>query len=491
MKKNISIAILITLIISLTWFLIYNKILPHKVYNKIQNDYFQDEIDLNDMWNPNDKLEVIKKKISLKGLIAKWDMYFSNLEYNTALIQYLQVHKEVPNDKEINMKIWDIYYELNKYDKAYEYYKNIKNYQNLDKEKAVLSLINSKYNWTWSILDINEEIDSIQLSKEDNFYYKNSLICIIDFSKCRLEFQEHFDINKNLTWTGEESKKSENIKNVENAFTNYYNFQIDDLTYKAALVTWAFYQNWSYIIALETAKTILNKNSNYKPILKIAAKSAYELWMYKESKDFLVEYSKTESNDAEVSYFLARVYEKLNDKLLSIIHYNKAIKNWYSDLNDIRRRLIFIYYELNDDTKMLSTFKDLIESKDKNLNINDYNLAIYYHILNNDLKTALKYSDIAKVKYKDSEVFYWYISWIMLQKENITDYEFKNIENNIKTAQEINKDSPMITMVKGIFEFKKQNYEEASKSFKKAMSLDRNNEYSETTKYWLEQTPKK
>lgn len=464
-----------------------------KKYSELLNEeYSPDELNWKEWLDKaNERLEVLKKKISLKWLITKWDMYFGNMEYTTALSQYLQVYKQVPTDREVNLKIWDIYYALNKYDEAYKYYKNIKNYQNLDKTKATLSLINSTYNWTWSLEVLNTEIDTLQLSKEENFYYKNSLICINNFSKCRLWFQEYFDKQKNtpLTWTWI-AQKSIYIQNVENAFTNYYNFQIDDLTYKAALVTWAFYQNWSYFIALETSKTILSQNQNYKPILKIAAKSAYELWLYKEAKDFLIEYNKVESTDPEASYFLARIYEKLNEKLLSVIHYNKAIKIWYSDLNDIRRRLIFIYYELNDNTKMLSTFKELIESKDKNLNINDYNLAIYYHILNNDLETALKYSDIAKLKYKDSELFYGYNSWIMLQNEKLTDFQFNVIENNIKKALEINEDSPMIVMVKWIFEFKKQNYDEATKTFKKAISLDRNNEYSETTKYFLEQIPK-
>ncbi len=464
-----------------------------KKYNELLNEeYSPDELNWKEWINKaNERLEVLKKKISLKWLITKADMYFENMEYTTALNQYLKVYKEVPTDREVNLKIWNIYYELNKYGDAYNYYKNIKTYQNLDKTKAVLSLINSNYNWTWSLENLNKEIDSLQLSKEENFYYKNSLICINDFSKCRLGFQEYFDKQKNTsqTWTWV-SQNSAYIQNVENAFTNYYNFQIDDLTYKAALVTWAFYQNWSYFIALETSKTILSQNQNYKPILKIAAKSAYELWMYKDAKDFLIEYNKAESTDAEASYFLARVYEKLNEKLLSVIHYNKAIKVWYKDLNDIRRRLIFIYYELNNTEKMLSTFKELIDSKDKELNINDYNLAIYYHIINDDFETALKYSDIAKLKYKDSELFYGYNSWIMLQKENLTDFQLNVIENNIKKALEINKDSPMIIMVKWIFELKKQNYSEAEKTFKKAISLDRNNEYSETTKYFLGQIPK-
>lgn len=491
-KLFISISILILIIIiSFIWY----KSLEYKnqKYSELlKEDYSPEELNSNE-WveKTKERLDSLKKKISLKWLITKADMYFENMEYNTALNSYLKVYNEVPNDREINLKIWNIYYELDKYDEAYKYYKNIKNYQNLDKTKAVLSLINSTYNWTWSLDNLNKEIDSLQLSKEENFYYKNSIICINDFSKCRLWFQEYFDKQKNntQTWTWV-TEKSIYIQNIENAFTNYYNFQIDDLTYKAALITGAFYKNWSYYIALETWKTLLNQNQNYKPILKIAAKSAYELWKYKDAKNFLIEYNKTESNDAEASYFLARIYEKLNEKLLSVIHYNKAIKSWYNDVNDVRRRLIFNYYELNNNNKMLEIFKDLINSKDKNLNINDFNLSIYYHILNGDYETALKHSEIAKNKYTESELFYGYNSWIMLQNENISESQYSIIENNIAKWLDINDESPMLIMVKWIYEFKKEKYDNAYSLFKKAISLDKNNEYSETTKYWLDKIPK-
>jgi len=482
---NITIFLLI-LVIGCFWYKIIDS--ENKNLEKMLNEeYSQEELSSSE-WieKANERLEVLKKKISLKWLITKADMYFENMEYTNALNEYLKIYEQVPNDREINLKIWNLYYSLNKYKEAYKYYSNIKSYQNLDKIKAVSSLINWSYSWSWNIDKISSEIDSLGLSNEDNFYYKNSLVCIEDFSKCRLIFEQYFE--KNWTWTWEINN---NIENVRNAFINYKNFQIDDLSYKAALVTWAFYQNWSYFIALETAKNILEINSNYKPILKIAAKSAYELWLYKESKDFLIEYNKNETNDSEASYFLARVYEKLNEKLLSVIHYNKALKIWYNDVNDIRRRLIFIYYELNDSKKMLDTFKELIDSKDKNLWINDYNLAIYYHILNNDLDTALKYSDIAKMKYSESELFYWYTAWIMLQKENLDEIQLRIIENNIKKAVEKNDKSPMIVMVKWIYELKIENYDEAFINFKKAISLDRNKEYNETTKYWLEQIPKK
>lgn len=492
MKSRIGISLFLTiLVLSSIWYW-YNLTIwkNKKLEELLKQEYTTDELNSSE-WveKANERLEVLKKKISLKWLITKADMYFENLEYTNALNEYLKVYEQVPNDREINLKIGNIYYDLFKFDEAYKYYSNIKNYQNLDKSKAVLSLISWNYSWSWSYEKIAKEIDTLWLSKEDNFYYKNSMTCIEDFSKCRLNFEQYFE--KNQTWIWEINESQKNIENIRNAFINYKNFQIDDLTYKAALVTWAFYQNWSYFISFETSKNILKENSNYKPILKIAAKSAYELWLYKESKDYLIEYNKIESDDAEASYFLARVYEKLNEKLLSVIHYNKALKIWYNDVNDIRRRLIFIYYALNDTNKMLETFKELIDSKDKNLTINDYNLAVYYHILNDDLENALKYSDLWKAKYSESELFYWYTWWIMLQNENIDEIKLKIVENNINKALEINDKSPMIVMVKWIYELKKENYDEAFIYFKKAISLDRNKEYSETTKYFLDKIPKK
>lgn len=492
MKSRIGISLFLTiLVLSSIWYW-YNltRWKNKKLEELLKQEYTTDELNSSE-WveKANERLEVLKKKISLKWLITKADMYFENLEYTNALNEYLKVYEQVPNDREINLKIGNIYYDLFKFDEAYKYYSNIKNYQNLDKSKAVLSLISWNYSWSWSYEKIAKEIDTLWLSKEDNFYYKNSMTCIEDFSKCRLNFEQYFE--KNQTWIWEINESQKNIENIRNAFINYKNFQIDDLTYKAALVTWAFYQNWSYFISFETSKNILKENSNYKPILKIAAKSAYELWLYKESKDYLIEYNKIESDDAEASYFLARVYEKLNEKLLSVIHYNKALKIWYNDVNDVRRRLIFIYYALNDTNKMLETFKELIDSKDKNLTINDYNLAVYYHILNDDLENALKYSDLWKAKYSESELFYWYTWWIMLQNENIDEIKLKIVENNINKALEINDKSPMIVMVKWIYELKKENYDEAFIYFKKAISLDRNKEYSETTKYFLDKIPKK
>jgi hypothetical protein len=96
---------------------------------------------------------------------------------------------------------------------------------------------------------------------------------------------------------------------------------------------------------------------------------------------------------------------------------------------------------------MLDGFKNLISLGGKDLNINDYNLAIYYHILNDDLKTALSYSEKAKTLFPNSELFYGYSAWILLQNENLENKDLETIKENIDKAINIKSEDPMILMV--------------------------------------------
>lgn len=431
-----------------------------------------------------DKIEELKNRLAVRWLITKWDMYYDDKEYRVALVQYLKVLKELPNDKETNLKTWNIYYDLWSYSKAYEYYSKIKDYNNLDTKKAIYSLINSNYEKELDIKKISKEIDTFILSEEEKFYYKNSLICVEDFSKCRWNFEEYF----NKLWEDYEISFSD-LQEIKQTLTNYKNFQLDDLTYKAALFVGTFYKNWFYYVALKKWEVLLEESPNYKPVMKIVAKSAYEIWDYNKAKEYIIEYNKIENNDPDASYFLWRIYEKLWDKILAIIHFTKAINIWYSDTSDIRRRLIFIYYDLNDDEKMLRTFKELIESNSKNLILNDYNLAIYYHILNNDLETAKKFALSWIEKFKDSELFYTYYAWIVLQDEKSNREQLWYARDNINQAMKINKENPMTLMVKWIEELKNKNYTEAKTYFEEAKKFDQNREYKTIIEDYISKIP--
>jgi hypothetical protein len=51
------------------------------------------------------RIYILKKRLSLKGLIQDGDMHFQNEEYTRALVKYLQVNKQNPNDLSILNKI--------------------------------------------------------------------------------------------------------------------------------------------------------------------------------------------------------------------------------------------------------------------------------------------------------------------------------------------------------------------------------------------------
>ncbi len=428
----------------------------------------------------NNKIDEVKKKIALKSLIETWNMYSDEDNYIAAIVTYQKALKNIPNDEELNKKIWDIYYEIKNYKKAYEYYEKIKNSEKINKDKLIKSLINYKWVNKDNISELKNKIDSFEISKEKKYYYKSSLDCVIDYSKCRDEFERYFKENNDI--------KDKNLLNIKTSLENFKNFQSKDLYYKAAFVSWAFYENAFYYLALETSKKVLDKKEAYMPMLKVAAKSAYEIWEYGEAKKYLIESKKLNFKDPELSYLLWRVYEKLNDKILALVHYEKALNDWYKNKADAYKRLIFIYFEKKRYKKMLEIFDELLKLDKENLTETDFYLAIYYTKKYGELNKIKKYSKLAMKYFPDSEIFYSYIAWIKLQKEDLSKMDFDIAKKNIDKALKLNKKNAMVLMIKWIYDFKNKDYNEALVYFKIASSMDKNNEYKKELDSWILKT---
>lgn len=206
---------------------------------KVEEEITKEEVD--------SKIDTLKKKLSLKSVIAEWDSFLKEEEYTIALTKYLKILKEIPNDEETINKIWDIYYILKKYDKAYKYYSQIIDYVNLDKNLTINSLFysfNDKLTKD-NIEYIKQELNKYSLNTEEYFYYTNSLKCVEDFSLCKENFQtyfEQFNQKENIqTWSWKILEYN-NLISINEAIQNYYNFKMEDLSYKNALITWAFSQ---------------------------------------------------------------------------------------------------------------------------------------------------------------------------------------------------------------------------------------------------------
>ncbi|MFK7779768.1 MAG: hypothetical protein QM490_01355 [Candidatus Gracilibacteria bacterium] len=483
------------------------------------------EKDLDKDKENKDRIEALRKKLALRGLILKGDINLEKGEYTSALVKYLQIHKQIPEDKSTIKKLGDVYFNLLKFEQAYGYYSQIKDYNKLNKDRVAKTLLAFTTINNNNIGYLNSELESLGLSEEQLFYYKNSITCKNDFSLCKLNFQEYFTEKiKNaeiIEGTGsiEEIPRFEELYNIEKALINYENFQIDDLLYKGALVSGAFFENGLYPIAIETSKVLLENKSDYKPLLKIVAKSYYELGNYIEAKLYLIKYNKLEENDSDVSYFLGIVYEKLHEYILSNIHLSKALKIGYTKDLDIYKRILFNYYELGEILKMLETMKIIINDFKDELTINDFNIAIYYHIINDETKDAKGISELALEKYPESSILNGYYGWILMEivnskaknndiyinndtedtenledtkkDENINSTEneeniYSEAEKYITKGLEIDSNSPMLNLVKGKLEINKGDIRKAFMYFKKTIAVDKNGDFGKIAAQELE-----
>lgn len=452
------------------------------------------------------KLNTIRQKLALKWLIHKGDLNFTNEKYTSALVNYLQIQRKIPNDKENIHKIALTYFELQKYDKATEYFWKVTDFPKVDKHKAALakwySTVVTPSTLSWAI----QELEKLPFNEEENFYYWNSLLCAVNFHECKLAFQNYFSekeavANIKIEKLKKEQEKKQKIatekweefipeqiniavitfpelENIRQSLINYENLKMHDLSYKWGLLSLAFMTNKNYPIAIRTGRDVLENFPDYRPAIKIIAMSYYKMWDYLNAKKFLQKYNKLGDNDPQISYALWIVYQKLKEYVLSSIHLKKAIRLNYAHTIDVRRRQIFNYYEIWDTKKMLDAFDHMISENKENLTEQDLSLAIFHNIIWNNLDKALDYAKIWNEKYPDTEIFFGYIGWLQLEKAT-TDQAFAQAKESLKKWLEINRKSAMIHFSLWRLDVKNEKYKEALLYFKKTISLDKHGDFTD------------
>lgn len=449
-----------------------------------------EEIDWDDVQN---KIDILKKRLSFKGLIEDGDIHFYNKEYTRALTKYLQVNKQNPSDQSIINKIWNIYFNLNKYTQATKYYDQIKDYNQLDISTAIKSLIYSEELKIDNIEALKSKILLYPLNSAEQFYYTNSLDCSIDYHLCREAFDNYFDwdIPNSTTnsWTTipNDNEEIQELKNIQEAIINYKNFQLDDLSYKAALISGAFFQNELYPVAIATSQDTLINSPDYRPLIKIIAKSYYEIWDYINAKKFLIQYNWLWDNESEISYFLWIVHQKLREYTRSTIQLRKSLQLWFDRDLDVKRRLLFNYYQSEDTEKILWVFQEIMRDNLDEATVEDISLAIFYHILDKQNDKANTFTWFALNKFPDEEVFYWFQAWLILQNENINDEILESADSILQKWLAINDKNPMISLTLWQLEEKRNNLQKAFIYYKQTISLDEGGEYEKLAKIKLEQ----
>lgn len=436
-----------------------------------KNKIIRDEIEnINEKKNPDfeekelteeEQLDVLKKRFSLRWTIMKWDSYAENNQLLLALNEYLKAYKESSNDTQIIKKIAWTYFELKKFNQAYEYYKKSESTLN-DEEKENLAL--SIMYWVdfenkTNIKEASEKIKNLNISKDEKIYYVNSISCAINFHSCKKLFWE-YSFKEWITY--------EKLLNIKKAIENYDNFQSENIYYKDALIIWALFQDKLYNVSSYLWKNLLKSYPNYKPILLIIWKWEYEIWDTKEAKEYLTQYFNLDQKDLNVNYLLWDINFKLRDYISSNIYYNNALQNWFTPKIELQRKLIYNYYLIWDKRWMLRIFSYLLDENDAN--INDFSLWIYHAILEWRKDEARKWSERWIKKFEKQtwyEVFYWYLWWLERESRNFTRaWEY------LLEWLAINPRNPLLTLNYWYLEETRENYPKALVYFKRTQIVN-------------------
>lgn len=434
----------------------------------------------------DEKIETLRKRFSLRWIIARWDNFFDWNQLILALNEYAKALKQNPKDEQIIKKLALTYFELKRFQNSVEQFSKIETFLNKDEtNKYILSLIYQiDFTSNENIKITIDKINFLNITAEEKFYYTTIINSAIDFHQAKKSFEEYFTNNQELIF--------QPLINIKNAIINYNNFKSNDLYYKDALIIWTFFQARVFNISNILAENMLEQKPNYKPILLIIWKWNYELWNLEKSQKYLQEYYNLEPKDKDISYILWNINFKLHDYITSNLYYNVALDNWFEPKIELKRKLIYNYYLNWDNRAMLNMFSFLLD--EENSTIDDFSLWIYHAILEWRNLNAIARSErwLQKFSWQNwYEVFYAYLWWVSRESRELD----KSREYLIKWLS-INSKDPLLTLNMGYLNEYEEKYNLALIYLKRTININwdwefwelAQKEISEIEKYLSEKT---
>ncbi len=362
------------------------------------------------------KIEELRQKYALRWLIYEGEAYLQNDQYNLAIKQFMDALEKNPWSDFLVEKIADTYFEMHKYDSAYSYYKKIASPSENIKDKTFLSLLYSKkFDIRNSINILEKEIKDLSFLEEKAFYYKTIIWCSFNLHECKKKFQDEFSKTK-------ERVSFAPLKEIQESFKNYENFQLEDMYYKDSLFVGSIFKQKLYPLVIQVWLDLNKQKPDYRPIIQMIAQSLYEIWEYTSAKKWLELYLKFEPNDKNAWYMMGVINLKIWEYILSNIQLIKASELWYEPKIQLKRRLAYNYYILQQQDRMLSELHSIITETDS-FEQEDLYLALYYHIIHNQLDIAIKIAEIGNRQFPDDANIYGYYGWIFKEKWDIVSAE--------------------------------------------------------------------
>ncbi|EKE29152.1 MAG: hypothetical protein ACD_2C00218G0001 [uncultured bacterium (gcode 4)] len=433
---------------------------------KIQDDQ-QDAIFQEESLSKEEKLAQFKRRMNFRSILRKWDFYSIKNMKETALQYYLNAYKRLPNDTVLEKKIWDTYFEMKNYEKAYEYYKKIPS-GDIDlklKDKMLRALL-----YTWN-KNMRDEFNQIIAPKDMKDYYDKVLVCYTWISNCLSEIRTY-------SWSVDK------IKWIQKNMVDYSNVTDSDPNSKYAALAWDFFKNKDYLAAALVSQETLSKRSNYTSVLKIAWFSWYELWDYKKANDYLQKYYAIEPKDVTVTYLLWIINFYTENYISSNLYFNAAVLNWYRPKTELQKRLAYNYYIIGDKKNMLKVFRYILDEEDTTQD--DYSVALFTAIEEKEYSKAMLWANKWATRFPQADMIFAFRWWLY----NIRKDESSAIKN-LQTSIWMNPRNAVALFNMWLITQDRNNFPDAKKYFQSVIEADKNWTFWEKAEEQLKDMPRK
>lgn len=333
--------------------------------------------------DPDEKIELAKKRRSYIHGIRKWDFYSLRNAPEEALAYYLSVEEKLPNDQVVRKKLAHVYYVMKDWWRAYrEFIKvPISELSETDKTEMLSALF-----FDDTTFDRLGELSKIQLLTGTLEYYSLVDTCYTTITDC---------VEAITTYTGSEYRIRALDEQIQVAKK-----MTPDIEYRNLLLAGTFYKQWMYRASEKILADILAERPDYIEVKKMLWFSLFELGKYEGAKKYLLEYLERNPNDIESIIRMWEITAKLGDYIASNLYLNNAITAGYLPKTNLERRLAYNYSLLGDTVWMLKVINYLLQESDATED--DFAVGISMAIQDGQYARAVSWSRAGLDRFIDS-----------------------------------------------------------------------------------------
>ena len=419
---------------------------------------------------PAEQAELARQAIAIKttedarrkdfrSVIQKGDYFAIKDNQKEALRYYLIAYMRLGSDAVLASKIGGLYFDMKKFDRAYDYLSKIN--PNIispeDKNRILLSLIYTRNP------AIATELTKLNLHPETSEYYAAMYQCLGGISACVGGIQ---------SYTG----TAPVLQSMLDVINNYATVS-NDIQYRNIRLAGIAFEQKQYSVAATIASEVATARPDYIAALQIAGFSYYELGDYTNSKNYFAKLYTYTPKDIQVAYLLGNAYFHLGDYSMSNLYFNAAVLNGYTPKSEIERRLVYNNYVLGDMKNTNKVLRYLLAEPDAT--VDDYNTAAWLSISQNDIARASLWARNGRAKFPNNDTIVAFTAWVYRLQKNATDA--KTAANQALT---INPHNPIALLQLGILAYDAGDRSGAESYFENVESVDHNGVFSlEAAKY--------